>query len=100
MYTLPLVLLLLFGTLMTTFYAKHPLAQAPCIGLNVYFALKVFGIFIVLISSIFLLLIVSEIREKIVTSVPPCIKFSITAGIGLFITFVGLLDSKIVRDAP
>ncbi|KAK8847046.1 hypothetical protein M9Y10_019621 [Tritrichomonas musculus] len=104
----------LVGTLMMTFYAKLPLAQAPGIGLNVYFATKVihmqFGnreltyanaLFIVLISGvIFLLLTVFGVREKIVDSVPPCIKNSITAGIGLFIAFVGLLDSKIVRDAP
>ena len=48
---------------------------------------------------IFLFLTVFGVREKIIESVSPCLKSSITAGIGLFITFVGLLDSKIVRDA-
>ena len=101
----------LVGTLMMAFYAKIPFAQAPGMGLNAYFAYTVVGMqlgerqltyanacFIVLISGvIFFLLTIFGIREKIVDSVPYCIKNSITAGIGLFIAFVGLQNSKIIR---
>lgn len=101
----------LVGTLMMALYAKLPFAQAPGMGLNAYFAFNVVGakmggyqytyanaLFIVLISGIiFLLLTIFGIREKIVDSVPACIKDSITAGIGLFIAFVGLQNSAIIR---
>ncbi|KAK8845213.1 hypothetical protein M9Y10_021397 [Tritrichomonas musculus] len=102
----------LVGTLMMALYAKLPFAQAPGMGLNAYFAYTVinmkFGehlltygnaLFIILISGIiFLLLTIFGIREKIVDSVPLCIKNSITAGIGLFIAFVGLQNSRIIRN--
>lgn len=102
----------LVGTLMMTFYSKLPLVQAPGIGLNAYFAFKVIGmeygdrhltyanaLFIVFISGVvFLLLTIFGIREKIVDSVPHCIKLSITIGIGLFITFVALSSTRLVID--
>ena len=102
----------LVGTLMMALYAKLPFAQAPGMGLNAYFAFTVVGmkmgsrvltygnaLFIVFISGvIFLLLTIFGVREKIVDSVPLCIKDSITAGIGLFIAFVGLQNSKIIRN--
>lgn len=102
----------LVGTLMMALYARLPFAQAPGMGLNAYFTFTVinmkFGehlltygnaLFIVFISGvIFLLLTIFGVREKIVDSVPVCIKDSITAGIGLFIAFVGLQNSRIIRD--
>ncbi|KAK8867156.1 hypothetical protein M9Y10_010132 [Tritrichomonas musculus] len=102
----------LVGTLMMALYANLPFAQAPGMGLNAYFAFTVVNmqmgsrnltyansLVIVFISGIiFLLLTIFGVREKIVDSVPPCIKSAITAGIGLFIAFVGLQNSKIIRD--
>lgn len=104
----------LVGTLMMALYAKLPFAQAPGMGLNAYFTFTVVGmkmgsreltygnaLFIVMISGIiFLLLTIFGVREKIVDSVPLCIKNAITAGIGLFIAFVGLQNSRIIRDDP
>ncbi|KAK8896246.1 hypothetical protein M9Y10_014142 [Tritrichomonas musculus] len=100
------------GTLMMALYANLPFAQAPGMGLNAYFAFTVVNmkmgeryltygnaLFIVFLSGvIFLLLTIFGVREKIVDSVPLCIKNAITAGIGLFIAFVGLQNSKIIRD--
>lgn len=102
----------LVGTLMMALYARLPFAQAPGMGINAYFAFTVIGmemgrhkltygnaLFIILISGVvFLLLTLFGIREKIVDAVPMCIKTSLTAGIGLFIAFVGLQNSKLIRN--
>lgn len=96
------------GTLLTGFLANVPFAQAPGMGLNAFFAFTVatgtlgFGmgyswqqaLTIVLLSGIvFFAVSVSPFRKKIITSIPKSLKAAISAGIGLFIAIIGMLNS-------
>ena len=95
------------GTALTAFLANVPFAQAPGMGLNAYFTYTICfqygytwqqGLAIVLISGfLFLLVTISPLRSKIIDSIPGCLKSAISAGIGLFITFIGLLNAGIVQ---
>lgn len=94
------------GTLMMGLLAKYPIALAPGMGLNAFFAYSVIlGMGIpwqtalsgVLFSGlIFIVLSVSGIREKIINAIPAELKIAVGAGIGLFITFVGLQNAGII----
>lgn len=95
------------GTLLTAFIANVPFAQAPGMGLNAFFTYTIVlgkgytwqqGLGIVLISGVlFLLITLSPLRSKIIESIPACLKNAISAGIGLFIAFIGLLNAGIVQ---
>jgi AGZA family xanthine/uracil permease-like MFS transporter len=94
------------GCLLTALLANAPFAQAPGMGLNAFFTFTVcFGmgytwqeaLAIVLLSGIlFLVIAVSPLRSKIISSIPAFLKSAISAGIGLFIAFIGLLNVKLV----
>lgn len=94
------------GCFLTAFLANVPFAQAPGMGLNAFFTFSVcFGmgytwqqaLTIVMISGVlFLAIAVSPIRSKIISSIPAPLKAAISAGIGLFICFIGLLNADIV----
>ncbi len=94
------------GCFLTAFLADVPFAQAPGMGLNAFFTYTVVfgmgytwqqGLAIVLISGIiFLLITISPLRSKIISSIPAFLKAAISAGIGLFIAFIGMLNSGIV----
>ncbi|MEA4833131.1 MAG: NCS2 family permease [Oscillospiraceae bacterium] len=91
------------GCFLTAFLANVPFAQAPGMGLNAFFTWTccvVMGytwqqaLTIVLISGIlFLIISVSPLRSKIIASIPAGLKSAIGAGIGLFIAFIGLINS-------
>ena len=95
------------GCFLTAFLANVPFAQAPGMGLNAFFTFSVcFGmgytwqqaLTIVMISGVlFLAIAVSPIRSKIISSIPAPLKAAISAGIGLFICFIGLLNADIVK---
>lgn len=95
------------GCFLTAFLANVPFAQAPGMGLNAFFTFSVcFGmgytwqqaLTIVFISGVlFLVIAVSPIRSKIISSIPAPLKAAISAGIGLFICFIGLLNADIVK---
>ncbi|TVQ02670.1 MAG: NCS2 family permease [Balneolaceae bacterium] len=98
-----------FGTLLMAFWVKVPLAMAPGMGLNAFFAYSLVigegitwetAMGVVFISGVvFLLLTWLGIREKIVNAIPLSLRLSIPAGIGLFITFIGFQNMElIVRD--
>ena len=86
--------------------ANYPMALAPGMGLNVFFANTVvlqmgyswkFALMAVFIEGIiFILLTVTNIREKIVECIPMNLKFAVTSGIGIFIAYVGLQNANIV----
>lgn len=92
------------GTLMMGLYAKLPFAQAPGMGLNAFFAFSVATVYgyngalaAVLISGIiFIIITIVGLRESIVKAIPKNLKIAISAGIGLFIAFVGLQNAGIV----
>ncbi len=98
------------GTLLMAFLANYPIALAPGMGLNAYFA---FGVVLgmnytwqvalgcVFISGvIFLILSVLPVREWIVNAIPKSLKMAIAAGIGLFLALIALQGAKIVVDHP
>jgi AGZA family xanthine/uracil permease-like MFS transporter len=95
------------GCFLTAFLANVPFAQAPGMGLNAFFTYTVClgwgyswqeGLAIVLLSGIvFLIITVSPLRSKIISSIPNFLKSAISAGIGLFIAFIGLLNADIVK---
>src|SRR5699024_6700753 len=82
--------------------AKYPIASAPALGINAFFAYTVCigmkvpwqtalaGVFVA--SIIFLLITVFKLREMIINAIPADLKFAISAGIGMFIAFIGLQD--------
>ncbi|MEG1004189.1 NCS2 family permease [Clostridium sp.] len=94
------------GTLIMGIYAKFPMALAPGMGLNAFFAFTVCGemgipwqvaISGVLVSGIiFVIISVTGLRELIIKSIPQNLKHAVSAGIGLFIAFVGLKGSGII----
>ena len=86
--------------------ANYPIALAPGMGLNAFFAYTVvlgmgyswqFALCAVLIEGIiFILLTITNVREKIIDCIPPVLKHAVTAGKGLFIAFIGLANAGIV----
>ncbi len=94
------------GTFLTAMLANVPFAQAPGMGLNAFFTYTICfsmgytwqqGLAIVLLSGIlFLIVAVSPIRSMIIRSIPSFLKNAISAGIGLFIAFIGLLNVGLI----
>lgn len=99
------------ASLFMAFFANYPVALASGMGLNAYFAYSVciplmergiadpwkIALAAVLVEGIvFILLSLCNFREKLVNDVPANLKYGITAGIGLFITFIGLKGAGIV----
>lgn len=98
------------GTLIMGLVAKYPVALAPGMGLNAFFAYSVvLGMGIawqtalsgVLVSGIILVILtLTRIREKIIDAIPQNLKLAVGAGIGLFITFIGFKNAGIVIADP
>ncbi len=90
--------------------ANVPLALAPGMGLNAYFAFVVVGTMgvpwptalgCVLVSGVaFLLLTLAGVRQMIVAAIPPHLFAAVAGGIGLFLGFIGLRDAGIVVNSP
>ncbi|MFE5427193.1 MULTISPECIES: NCS2 family permease [Peribacillus] len=93
------------GTLIMGLVAKYPIAIAPGMGLNAYFASvvgaqglsyqTVFGT-VFIAGLLFLLISVTSLRKMIIDAIPNSLKYGITSGIGLFIAFIGLKNAGIV----
>jgi AGZA family xanthine/uracil permease-like MFS transporter len=96
------------ATLLMAFLANYPIALASGMGLNAFFAFSVVlgmnvpwqvalsAIFIE--GIIFILLTLTKIRESVVNGIPMSLKYGISAGIGLFIAFIGFQGSGLVID--
>ena len=94
------------ATMLMGLYAKMPFALAPGMGLNAFFAYTVcsilgyswqFALTAVFIEGIlFILLTISNLREKIVDVIPETLKNSISVGIGIYIAFIGLNSAGVV----
>ncbi|MFR3569220.1 MAG: NCS2 family permease [Paraclostridium sordellii] len=88
--------------------ANYPIILAPSMGINAFFTYTVvlgmgytwqFALCAMFIEGvIFVLLTVTNVREKIIECMPEVLKHAITAGIGLFITFIGLVNAGIVQQ--
>ncbi|MDD6789870.1 MAG: NCS2 family permease [Lachnospira sp.] len=98
------------ATFVMAFLANYPVALSAGMGLNAYFAFTVclgdlkdvpnaftIALTAVLVEGIiFILLSLFKVREAIVNGIPMNLKYGITAGIGLFITMIGLKGANIV----
>lgn len=94
------------GCFLTGLLANVPFAQAPGMGLNAFFTYTVClgmgytwqeGLAIVLLSGLlFLAISISPLRKKLIASIPDFLKHAISAGIGLFIAFIGLLNVGLI----
>ncbi|MFB7879300.1 MULTISPECIES: NCS2 family permease [unclassified Nocardia] len=98
-----------FGTLVMGIWARYPIALAPGMGLNAFFAYTVvlsMGIpwqvalsGTLLSGIIFFILAVTKVRERILNAIPLQMKFAVGAGIGLFVAFLGLKNAGIVVNS-
>lgn len=94
------------GSIIMGLLGKYPLALAPGLGLNAFFGYTVIlgsgipwqhALGAVFISSVFfLILTLTGLREKLINAIPVELKYAVGAGIGLFITFIGLQTSGII----
>lgn len=94
------------GTLLCAFLSNKPFAMAPGMGMNAFFAYTLCGacgyswqqaLALTFVSGVlFLLIVVSPLRDKIIDAVPANLKYAISAGVGLFIALIGLLDTGMV----
>ena len=104
------VLAAFFGSLIMGLFANKPLALAPAMGLNAFFAYSVVGIMgyswqfalfaVVVEGIIFFLMSVSSIREKIIYAIPLPLRYAMGAGVGLFITLIAFKGAYIIQDHP
>lgn len=105
------VIAAIIGTLLMGLVARYPIAVAPGMGLNAYFTYSVVqghsnlsyieafsAVFIA--GILFLLLSMTTLRSRLIEMIPPNLKHAITAGIGLFIAFIGLRMSGIITAHP
>ncbi|MBO0993583.1 NCS2 family permease [Bacillus sp. SD088] len=99
------------GTLWMALAANYPIAIAPGMGMNAYFAYSVVGshggityqtafsaVFVA--GIIFLILSLTSFRKVLIEAIPANLKHGITAGIGLFIAFIGLRQTNIIVAHP
>jgi AGZA family xanthine/uracil permease-like MFS transporter len=98
------------ATLLLAFMAKLPFAQAPSMALNAFFAFTLVegmgyswqtaltAMFIE--GIIFILITFINVREIILNSIPMNLRYAISAGIGMFIAFIGLKNSGIIASNP
>ena len=98
------------ATALMALLTNFPLALAPGMGINAYFAFSIcigMGIpwqsalgLVFINGCLFLLLSVTGIREKILGAIPHSMKIAISAGIGLFIAFIGLENGGLIVANP
>ena len=96
------------ATLLLAFMAKLPFAQAPSMGLNAFFAYTLCvslkftwqqSLAIMLIEGIlFIVITFFNVREMILNAIPTNLRYAISAGIGMFIAFIGLKNANIIVD--
>lgn len=99
----------LVATLLMAVFANYPFVLAPDMGLNAYFAYTVvlqmgytwqMALAAVFVEGIiFIALSLTNVREAIFNAIPMNLKHAVSAGIGLFIAFIGLQNAKIVVES-
>ena len=100
----------MIGTLIMGLYANYPIALAPGMGLNAYFAYTVVltlgyswqtALGAVFISGVlFICLSLLRVRQYLINSVPRTLKLAISAGIGLFLGLIALQNAGLVIAHP
>lgn len=104
------VLVSAFSSIAMGVYAKNPIVIAPGMGINAFFSYSVvigMGVkwevalgAVFWSGVIFLILSVFNIRVKILQAIPKQLRYAISAGIGLFITFIGFVNAKFIVANP
>jgi AGZA family xanthine/uracil permease-like MFS transporter len=99
-----------FGSLVMGLYANYPIAVAPGMGLNAYFAFTVVGTLgyswqvalgAVFISGVlFLIISISPLREWLINAIPHSQKLAMSAGIGFLLAIVALESAGVVASHP
>jgi len=99
-----------FASILMGLYANVPLALAPGMGINAYFAFTVVGqmgvpwpvaLGCVFLSGVaFLILTLTGARQAIIAVMPPALLAAVAGGIGLFIGFIGLKDAGLIVANP
>ena len=101
------VLIAAFGCYFMAFYANRPFAIAPYMGENAFIAFTVCKVLgfrwqtalaaIFIAGVLFILMTVLHLRRWVVEGVPMSLRYSFAVGIGLFLTFIGLNETGLVR---
>ncbi|MFZ5518537.1 MAG: NCS2 family permease [Candidatus Zhuqueibacterota bacterium] len=108
------ILTAFFGTLFIGLYSNRPFAIAPYMGENAFIAYTVVNVLgyswqtaigaIFIGGVLFTIITLARIRSWLVEAIPESLKYSFAVGIGLFLTFIGLNETGIIRvgvaDAP
>ncbi|MCD6172642.1 MAG: NCS2 family permease, partial [Sulfurimonas sp.] len=104
------IVMTIFASVLNGFYSNTPIAMSVGMGLNAYFSfglVKGMGIpwqtalGVVFISGILYLIIsMTPVRRWLIETIPLDVKRAVSAGIGAFIAFIGLEQTKIVVDSP
>ena len=99
-----------FGTAIMALYANYPIALAPGMGLNAYFAFVVVGAMgykwqtalgaVFISGCLFLAITLLGLRELIVRGIPQSIRTAIVVGIGMFLAIIALKSAGIVVASP
>ena len=98
------------STLVMALYANYPIALAPGMGLNAFFAFTLVltykytwqqALGFVFVSGVLALVVsLTPIREYVINSIPKNLKLAVSAGIGLFLAIIALEEAKIVVAHP
>lgn len=98
------------ATILLAVMAKLPFAQAPSMGLNAFFAFTMCqameltwqqSLAALLVEGIiFIIITFFNVREMILDSIPTNLRYAISAGIGMFIAFIGLKNAEIIVANP
>jgi len=98
------------ATTLMALLTNFPIALAPGMGINAFFAFTIClgfkipwpeALGMVFVNGlVFLSLSISGVREKLVAAIPYSLKIAITCGIGLFIAFIGLKNGGIIVADP
>jgi AGZA family xanthine/uracil permease-like MFS transporter len=104
------VLICFSMTLMMGLYAKLPFAVAPGMGINAFFTFTIIltqGVWwqtalgiVFWAGMLFLLISVTPVRETIAKAIPPALRIGTAAGIGIFLTFLGLKNAGVIASDP
>ncbi len=99
----------MIGTLLMAVFSNYPFVLAPGMGLNAYFAYTVvlqmgytwqMALAAVFLEGLlFIVLSLTNVREAIFNAIPMNLKHAVSAGIGLFIAFIGLQNARVVVDS-
>jgi len=98
------------STLVMALYANYPIALAPGMGINAFFAFTVVltykytwqqALAAVFCSGVlFFLISVFRIRQYVIDTIPQNLKLAVSAGVGLFLGIIALEEAKVVVDHP